>query len=259
MSADNLQQLAHFAGELADAAGAAIRPHFRQPINVDAKSDASPVTIADRQSEQAMRALINQRYPVHGIFGEEFGSEREDAQFLWVLDPIDGTKAFITGVPLFGSLIGLMRDGRPVVGVIDQPISGERWLGVEGRASTLNGRPIRTRACRSLSEAVLYTTTTETYHGADRERFRALRARARLTRYSADCYAFGVLAAGFVDLVVEAGLKLYDYAALIPVIEGAGGRITDWSGMPLGRHSDGRVLAAGDPALHAEVLKILNA
>lgn len=259
MTPAELERLAAFAGELADAAGVAIRPHFRQPIDIDDKADASPVTIADREAEQAIRALIKARHPDHGIIGEEYGEEGADRRFVWVLDPIDGTRSFITGMPLFGCLIALLDNGRPVVGVIDQPVSGERWLGVVGRPSTFNGRPIRTRSLAELSAATLFTTTTDTYSPADLERFGALRRSVKLTRYSADCYAFGLLAMGFVDIVVEGGTKVYDYAALVPVIENAGGIITDWQGRPLGLASDGRVLAAGNARLHQAALALLSA
>lgn len=250
-------QFAAFADKLADAAGAAIRPYFRQPIAIDTKSDSSPVTIADRAAEKAMRALIATHYPSHGIFGEEYGVERADAEYVWVLDPIDGTKAFITGMPVFGTLIGLMRRGRAVVGIIDQPISKERWLGVSGRQTTWNNTPVHVREDRSIATAVLYTTATDMYPPPDLQKFDRLRAQAQLTRYSADCYASGLLASGYVDIVVECGVKLYDYAALIPVIEGAGGVITDWQGKPLGFESDGRMLATASQKLHGEVRQIL--
>ncbi|MCW5731932.1 MAG: histidinol-phosphatase [Alphaproteobacteria bacterium] len=259
MTPAELDRLAAFAGELADAAGVAIRPYFRQPIAIDDKADNSPVTIADRKAEQAIRALIKARHPDHGIIGEEFGEEGADRPLVWVLDPIDGTRSFIAGMPLFGCLVALLENGRPVIGVIDQPVSGERWLGVSGRPATFNGRPIRTRALTDLAAATLFTTTTETYGPRDLERFRALRRAVKLTRYSADCYAFGLLAMGFVDIVVEAGHKVYDYAALVPVVENAGGVITDWQGRPLGLGSDGRVLAAGNAALHGAALALLAA
>src|SRR6266481_5865494 len=186
------------ADALADAAGAVIRPYFRQTIAVDDKADSSPVTIADREAEQAMRALIEARFPADGIFGEEFGTVRADAEFVWVLDPIDGTKSFISGIPLFGTLIALLHRGRPVLGIIDQPISQERWRGVA-----------------------------------------RLKAEVKLTRHGGDCYAYGLVASGFIDCVVEASLKPYDYCAMVLIIEGAGGIFTDWQGKPLGLASDG--------------------
>ena len=246
------------ARRLADAAGAAIRPHFRTPMPVDIKGDASPVTLADREAEQAMRALIAEAFPDHGVIGEEFETLRPDAEHVWVLDPIDGTRAFITGRPTFGILIGLARAGRALLGIIDQPISGERWLGAAGAPSTLDGRAIAVRPCADLAGAMMYTTGPEWFEGADEAAFLRLKPAVRMTHYNADCYAFGLLAAGFVDIVIEARMKVHDYWALIPVIEGAGGIITDWRGAPLGLKSDGTVLAVGDRAMHAAALELLR-
>jgi inositol-phosphate phosphatase/L-galactose 1-phosphate phosphatase/histidinol-phosphatase len=246
------------ASDLADAAGAAIRPYFRTPLRVDDKPDLTPVTAADRAAEEAMRELIERRFPTHGIIGEEFGRVREDAEFVWVLDPIDGTKSFVSGVPLFGTLIALTRAGRPILGVIDQPISRERWLGAAGRPSSLNGAPIRCRACRGLAAATLFATTPEMFRGADAGGFGRVSAAVKLTRFGADCYAYGLLAAGFVDLVLEASLKPYDFCAVVPIVEGAGGIATDWRGRALGLGSDGRVLIAGDRRTHEAALALLK-
>lgn len=245
------------ANELADAAGAIVRRYFRQPIPVDDKSDLTPVTIADREAEAAMRRLIEARFPEHGIFGEEEGRIRPDAEYQWVLDPIDGTKSFISGVPLFGTLIALTYRNRPVLGVIDQPVAGERWQGATGHTSTLNGRPIRTRACTALAGATLFTTSPDMFQGAEADAFQRLRAAAKLTRYGADCYAYALVATGFIDLVVESGLKPYDFCALVPVIEGAGGCVTDWQGKPLDLASDGHAVAAGDARLAAAARAVL--
>jgi inositol-phosphate phosphatase / L-galactose 1-phosphate phosphatase / histidinol-phosphatase len=196
-----------------------------------------------------MRRLIAARFPEHGILGEEHGAERADAEFVWVLDPIDGTKAFISGLPLFGTLIALAYRGRPVLGIIDQPISRERWSGARGHPSRLNGSAIATRACGTLAAATLAATTPEMFADADADAFRRLRGKVKLARYGTDCYAYGVLAAGFIDIVVEANLKPYDFCALVPVVEGAGGVMTDWQGAPLHLGSDGRALACGDPRL----------
>ncbi len=243
---------------MADAAGAAIRPYFRTALAIDDKPDQTPVTAADRAAEQAMRELIEQRFPNHGIVGEEFGRAREDAEFVWVLDPIDGTKSFISGVPLFGTLIALTHRGTPILGVIDQPILGERWLGGVGRQSTLNRAPIHCRACPELGAATLFATTPDMFRGTDADGFARVSAAAKLTRFGADCYAYGLLAAGFIDLVLEASLKPYDFCAVIPIVEGAGGIATDWRGEKLGLASDGRVLVAGDRRAHAEALAIIK-
>ncbi len=243
-------ELVALAHRLADAAGEVARAHFRVPARIDFKADKSPVTAADREAEKAMRRLIKESYPEHGILGEEFGAEGTDREYVWVLDPIDGTRSFITGRPLFGILVALAHRGVPILGIIDQPITGERWLGVAGRASTLNGEPVEVRTCPELSRAVLYTTAPEWFKGADEAAFLRLKSEVRMCLYNADCYAFALLATGFVDLVVECALQPYDYCALVPVVAGAGGVITDWSGGALGLDGDGTVLAAGDRELY---------
>jgi inositol-phosphate phosphatase / L-galactose 1-phosphate phosphatase / histidinol-phosphatase len=247
-----------FAQRLADAAGEVIRPYFRKPLAIRDKTDLSPVTAADRESEEVMRALIEKHFPEHGILGEEFGAEREDAEFVWVLDPIDGTKSFISGVPLFGTLIALTRNWRPVLGIIDQPISRERWTGASGRPTTLNGAAIRCRACPTLAGATLFATTPDMFKGEDAASFARISAAVKLTRFGADCYAYGLLAAGFVDLVLEASLKPYDFCAMVPVVEGAGGIATDWQGDGLDLSSDGRILVAGDRRTHDAALALLS-
>ena len=248
-----------FAHRLADAAGEIIRRYWRKPIPVEQKADDSPVTIADREVEQTLRDLIRSTYPEHGITGEEFGVEGGEAELVWCLDPIDGTKSFITGRPLFGTLISLVQDGQPVLGVIDQCVLKERWVGVRGQPSLHDGQPIRTRACRSLDRAVLFATTLQMFATVeDRAAFDRVHDAVRLPMYGGDCYAYGLLAMGFADLVVEAGLSDHDFMALVPVVEGAGGLMTDWQGRALGRGSDGRVIAAGDPQLHAEAMKLLG-
>jgi inositol-phosphate phosphatase/L-galactose 1-phosphate phosphatase/histidinol-phosphatase len=237
------------AETLADAAGEIIRGYFRKKIGVQQKSDLSPVTAADRGAEKVMRRLIEIAFPAHGIIGEEFGRQNADADYVWVLDPIDGTKSFISGVPLFGTLIALAYQGTPVLGVIDQPIAQERWVGITGRKTLFNGRPITTRACGSLAEATLFATAPEMFAKGNAAAFERLRKKVKLTRFGADCYAYGLLASGFIDLVVEADLKPHDFCALLPVIEGAGGKMTDWQGRKLTLESDGRVIASGDPRL----------
>lgn len=249
--------LVRLANELADAARPIAARYFRTGVTVDDKTDQSPVTIADREAETAMREILDRHVPQHGVFGEEHGAVRTDAEYVWVLDPIDGTKAFITGLPLFGTLIGLFHRGKPVLGIIDQPILKERWLGVQGERSTLNGQPIRVRACRDLAEAYMYSTAPGMFPGAYARPHEALTGKVKLFRWGGDCYAYGLLAAGHVDLVVEASLKLYDYAALIPVVTGAGGAISDWKGKPLDMNSDGSVIAAGDAEVHRAAMRAL--
>ena len=247
------------AGQLADASGAIIRQYFRTPIPVDTKADDSPVTIADREAETVMRTIIEDAYPDHGIFGEEHGFVRTEAEFAWVLDPIDGTKAFISGMPIFGTLIALMRNGKPILGIIDQPISGERWVGAAGTPTTLNGAPIATRKDSTLATATNYTTHPDMFKTDDeRTRVDAMAAQVAVSRYGGDCYAYGLLATGYVDLVTEASLKIYDFMALVPVVEGAGGIMTDWSGAPLDQHSAGHVLAAANETCHREAMAYLK-
>ena len=247
------------AAELADAAGAAIRPYFRTQLAVDDKADLSPVTVADRAAEAAMRRLIGERFPEHGIIGEEYGRERDNAEFVWVLDPIDGTKSFISGVPLFGTLIALARHGKPILGIIDQPISGERWVGVADRATTHNGSSVRCRPCPGVAAATVFATSPDMFKDADADAFARVARAAKLVRYGADCYAYGLVAHGFIDLVVEASLKPYDFSAMPPIVEGAGGIATDWQGAPVTLASDGRVLVAGDRRAHQLALQLLAA
>jgi histidinol phosphatase-like enzyme (inositol monophosphatase family) len=245
----------------ADAAGAVIRPLFRSTLLVEAKGDASPVTEADRAAEQAIRTLLSARFPEHGIWGEEFGADRADAEWLWLLDPIDGTRAFVTGRPLFGTLVALLHRGRPVLGIIDQPATRERWVGVAGRPTRFRapfGGTAGCRPCARLAEAELSCTSPEMFLPGDQAGFRRLRAAARRVTWGGDCYAYGLLALGLVDVVAEATMQPWDWAALVPVVEGAGGRVTDWEGRTLSLESDGRVLGVGDPALLPEATALLS-
>ncbi|MEO5937988.1 MAG: histidinol-phosphatase [Sphingomonas sp.] len=247
------------AQALADAAGAAIRPYFRALFAVETKDDQSPVTVADRAAETAMRALLAAEAPRDGIVGEEFGVSEGSTGRQWVLDPIDGTVSFVAGRPIFGTLIALVQDGWPVIGVIDQPISGERWVGAAGRPTLFNGKPARTRQCRDLAAATLATTGPHYFSDHDAGHFMELAAKCAHKRmvFGGDCYNYGLVASGHIDLVVESGLKLYDFAALVPVVEGAGGRMCDWSGDPLTADSAGDVIAAGDPARIDDILEAL--
>ncbi len=244
----------------ADVAAAVVRPYFRQGVGADSKSDDSPVTIADRSAEQAMRAVLSHRFPDHGIVGEEYGTDRPDARLRWVLDPIDGTRAFITGRPQFGTLIGLLDGGVPVLGVIDQPITGERWVGVAGRATVFSGGSGRAgcRGCAALGEAELSCTSPEIFSAEEAARWGRLRAATRRTSWGGDCYAYGLVALGCIDVIAEAGLKVWDWAALVPVIEGAGGSMTGWDGAALREGCDGRVLALGDRALLGAAVGLLG-
>ncbi len=245
----------------ADVAGAVIRPLFRSAIPADTKSDRSPVTIADRSAEQAMRAVLSERLPDHGILGEEFGLDRPGARLRWVLDPIDGTRAFITGRPTFGTLIALLDEDRPLVGIIDQPITGERWIGALDRPTSFHG-PLGGRAgcrpCARIGDAELSATSPEMFGPSDSPRFQRLRSAVRRNYWGGDCYAYGLLALGHIDIVAEADLKIWDWAPLSLVIEGAGGRVTDWQGRALRPDGDGRVIAVGDPALLDQAVALLR-
>ncbi len=242
-------------------AGCVIRPFFRMPLDPDNKADDSPVTIADRSAERAMRAVLAERLPEHGILGEEFGLERPHARWRWVLDPLDGTRAFITGRPSFGVLVALLQDGIPRLGVIDQPITRERWIGLSGQPtrflSAILPGTARTRRCAGLARAELSCTAPEMLEPPYEARWRGLRSSVRRASWGGDCYAYGLLALGQLDVIAECGMKPWDWAALVAVIEGAGGRITDWQGHPLRQDGDGTVLAVGDPALLAPAVEAL--
>ncbi|RDC61040.1 Inositol-phosphate phosphatase [Alteripontixanthobacter maritimus] len=252
------------ANRLAEAAGAAIRPKFRGAFEHERKHDASPVTEVDRAAEAAMRAILESERPDDGIIGEEYGRSNEAAGRQWVLDPIDGTISFMAGRPIFGTLIALLQDGWPVLGIIDQPIAGERWAGVIGEGTTLNQDPVRARSCPSLDQAVLATSSPHYFTSQQADPYMKLAAkvggneRQGTIVYGGDCYNYGLLAGGHLDVVCEAGLEIYDYAALVPIVEGAGGTVSDWQGNPLDADSDGTILALGDPARLEDVLEAMG-
>lgn len=256
----NLANEIALAHRLADAARDAIRPHFRQPVDAERKGDATPVTIADRAAEEAMRRILTAEVPQDGVHGEEFGVTEGRSGSQWVLDPIDGTCAFLAGRATFGTLIALVIEGFPVLGMIDQPIADERWLGVAGQATTLNGKRVSARPCPRLEDATLATTGPQYFTQAEGDLFMALARKTDHKRMvmGGDCYNYALLATGFVDVVCESGLKLHDFAALVPVVEGAGGTMCDWNGEPLHAGSGGHVLAIGDPARLEDVLEALG-
>jgi myo-inositol-1(or 4)-monophosphatase len=254
LTPDTLEELRRFAFDLADASAKAIQPWFRSTLAVDDKGGRvyDPVTEGDRAAERAMRELIRRRYPGHGILGEEEASVEGTCGLTWVLDPIDGTRAFITGLPLWGTLIALNDGSRPVLGVMNQPFTGERYWGAPGGAWR-NGERLRTRACPSLAQARIMSTSPQLFDTPERlAAFQSVAADAQLVRYGGDCYAYCMVASGFVDAVIEAGLKPYDVQALIPILEGAGGRMTAWDGGD--PQHGGTVVACGDPALHAQLV-----
>jgi myo-inositol-1(or 4)-monophosphatase len=250
-----------FLHHLADIAADAILPYFRKPIAFESKSGKrfDPVTAADLDAERAIRAAIRAAYPDHGIVGEEFGDSDASADSLWVIDPIDGTRSFIAGVPVWGVLIGLVQNNIPRVGLMAQPFTGERFFGDRAIARYRGPdgeRDLATRRCDGIADAVLFTTSPRHFTGDALAAYQRVEARARLARYGTDCYAYCMIAAGFVDAVIEADLKPYDILPLIPIIEGAGGRVTDWQGNP--PPGTGEVVATGDPRLHDEILALLS-
>ncbi len=257
--ADITPALLHLIHRLADASGDVIRPLFRGLPGVDYKADESPVTVADQRAEEAIRTLLAKERPADGIWGEELGQERLDAEWVWTIDPIDGTRAFVTGKPMFATLIGLMHRGLPVLGVIDQPVTRERWVGGKGVPAQFNGKPIQTRACTELGRAYMNSTTPDMFKGQNLNIYLQLKPLVRDALYGGDAYAYGLLAMGMMDLVVEADLKLHDVVALAAVIDAAGGAVTDWHDRPMTFGCDGRMLASGDKKLHAQALAILAA
>ena len=247
------------ANRLADAAGDIIRPAFRGEWTHDSKADASPVTEIDRDAEVAMRAILEAECAADGIIGEEYGTRNEGAGRQWVLDPIDGTVSFMAGRPIFGTLIALLQDGWPILGIIDQPIAGERWAGRIGHPTTLNGLPTKVRACKELSQATLASSAPQYFSDDQAGAFMSLAAQtSKQIIWGGDCYNYGLLASGHIDIVCEAGLKLHDYAALVPIVEGAGGMMADWQGNPLDADSDGTVIALGEPARLEDVLEAMG-
>jgi myo-inositol-1(or 4)-monophosphatase len=254
---------AGFVDELAKVAGDAILPFFRTALTVDnkqLKGEFDPVTAADRGAETAMRALIRKTFPAHGIVGEEFDDVIGDGPYTWVLDPIDGTKSFIAGLPAWGTLIGLLKDGVPVYGMMSQPFIGERFTG-DGASAKYRGRAderkLMTRPCAAIEDALLFTTSPQLFSTQERKKFESVERSARLSRYGGDCYAYCMVAAGYVDLVVESGLDAYDIMPLIPIIEGAGGVVTNWQGESA--VAGGQIIAAGDKRVLEAAIARLNA
>lgn len=243
-----------FAHRLADCSGAILKRAGAAAQSFDSKHDASPVTAIDREIETALREAIAAEHPDHGVLGEEFAPTNLDKEWVWILDPIDGTKQFIAGIPLYGTLIALAHNGIPVLGIIDHPVTGERWSAADGTPAICNGRVVTTRAAETLSGTLMFTTSPEPYDDDEFRAVSALRARAAWCVYGAGCYGYARLASGQLDIGIEAGHDPFDYCALAPIIRAAGGAISDWEGRPLGLTSGQRFVASATPALHAEVL-----
>jgi histidinol phosphatase-like enzyme (inositol monophosphatase family) len=263
LPSDQLQALDAFLIELNRASAGAILPLFRAEHALENKAgpgDFDPVTAADKNAEAAIRKLIGERHPDHGVIGEEYGEDRPDAEFVWVLDPVDGTRAFIAGLPVWTTLIGLRFQGRPVLGSIGQPYVGELFIGHAGGSRLLargGGRPLKVRACAALSDAVIATTDPYLFEGVQHEAWERVRTAVRLARYGCDAYAYAMVAAGSLDLVIERGLKSWDIDAALPVLAGAGGLVTDWSGETVGAHGGDVVISGGEACL-SQALSLLR-
>lgn len=257
MQKNNYIQYLEFANALADASGEILRYGFKTGYKVEQKADLSPVTQLDIAVEERIRALIEEKFPEHGIVGEELGNIREESPYQWVIDPIDGTKAFIAGKTTFTTLIALLHHEKPMLGIIDQPIQKERWAGVSSERSFYNTTPLpRLNNQKSLQTANISTTSTDYFTEEQAAKFAKLCEKAENCILGGDAYAYGLLASGNLDAVVDAGMKPYDFCALAPVIEGVGGIITDWAGKPLSLHSDGSVIACANKGLYGEALNL---
>jgi histidinol phosphatase-like enzyme (inositol monophosphatase family) len=252
-----MKEFLTFAGRLADASGAMIRKAMGRAVTGQAKGDGSPVTAIDQGVEDRIREMIAEAYPDHGIVGEERGASSPDSEFVWVLDPIDGTLPFLAGIPVFGTLIALLRGAVPVLGVIDMPATAERWVGCEDTATTRNGEPVGVRTCGDLSSALLSTSNPDFYGETDSSALQRLKAATRWTVYGGSCMSYAQIASGRIDIGIDVAFDPFDYLALVPVIRGAGGVIADWDGNPLTLGSGDRLVAAGDSRIHAQVLAML--
>lgn len=255
---EDWSELVDFTGTMANVAAACTTSYFRHPIDIITKLDKSPVTIADQETERLLREMISEKYPSHGILGEEHGSEGLDRDDLWVIDPIDGTKSFIAGLPVYGTLIAYLHQQKVRIGAISMPAMHEFWIGVQGQGCFFNGEKCSVSSVKNLGDAILMTTSPDYFTALDKGRFIEISDKTRLQRYGGDCYIYGMLASGWADIVVEQGLQAYDYMALVPVVQEAGGVITDWSGNDLSLKSNGDVLAAATPELHQQALEILE-
>ena len=258
MSMDYEKQFAPFFNELANAARDITLKYFRHSIPIDEKDDRSPVTQADQEIETRLREMIDKAFPAHGIIGEEFGKVNEQAEFMWVIDPIDGTRAFMTGKPLFGTIIGLAHNGKPAVGLVDQGFTDERWFGVTDKLATHNGKPIRVAQPRKLEAARMYTGSPNMFEGENFEGWVRLTKAAKWPQYGADCYAYGLVAMGWADVCIEQCLKIHDVVGIAPIITGAGGFASDWQGHAIGMDFDGYFVAASSKELAMETTELFT-
>ncbi len=255
---ENNHKYLDFANILTNASGEILRKGFKAPVNIEQKTDSSPVTQLDIAVEKCLRDLIERQFPDHGIVGEELGNIRENSEYIWVIDPIDGTRSFIAGYPIFTTLIALLHNGKPILGLIDQPILHERWAAISGEKTLYNNSILpKLTNKHTLAQASITTTSTNYFTKSQAEIFAKLSRTATNTVFGGDGYAYAMLASGRLDIVLDTGMKPYDFCALSPIIEGVGGKITDWAGKPLTLHSDGSAIAAASSELHAEILGFL--
>ncbi len=257
------QAIIDFANHLADLSTSIAKKYFRQENGEIVKNDKSPVTLADQQIEEVLRNEIIKKFSNHGIIGEEFGLHNPDSDYQWIIDPIDGTSSFIIGRPTFGTLISLAYKGKSILGIINQPISGERWLGIENQGAWFNNKAIKTRQCLDIQDAVISTTSPFFFAKHDLEKFQKLCISAKYPKfggviYGGDCYAYALLASGYLDLIIEPELQIYDYAALVPIIKMAGGYIGDWQGNELGLKSGVKLIAAGTKELYNKTVALMR-
>ena len=254
----NIVELKSFANTLADKSEIIIMEYFRQKLNIERKNDDTPVTIADKKSEEIIRSLINKQYPDHGIIGEEYEGKNIDSEYLWVIDPIDGTRSFIAGHKDFGTLIALIHKAKPILGIINCPAHKERWIGIDRMPTTLNGDIVNTSNIKHIDNSYTFTSGLYFEDKFFRKSFEKIIEKSNYYRFGGDCYMYGMLASGLIDIVVEDTLKIHDYMALIPVIEGAGGVVTDKKNQKITLQSDGSLLATANPELHKEVIGLME-
>jgi histidinol phosphatase-like enzyme (inositol monophosphatase family) len=247
----------NFAGQLADTSRKIIREAAQKPFDLEIKPDSSPVTEVDKAVERAIREQIAQRFPDHGILGEEYENTGKDAEFKWIIDPIDGTLPFLAGLPVFGTLIALVQGDAPVLGIIEMPMTAERWVGCHGQPTTRNDRPVRVRPCSDLKTALMTTSNPSFYSEQDLPALTRMTAATRWCVYGGSCMAYAQVASGRIDVGIEVNYDIHDYLALVPVLKGAGGVITDWDGHDLTIHSKDRFVAAGDARIHEQTLRVL--
>jgi inositol-phosphate phosphatase/L-galactose 1-phosphate phosphatase/histidinol-phosphatase len=252
------KEFVNFANLLADLATNSSMQYFRKKLNVENKEDESPVTIADKQTEKIIRDQIRKSYPNHGILGEEYENENLNSEFIWVIDPIDGTRSYIAGHKDFGNLIALLHNNNPIIGIINCPAHNERWIGVKNTVTTCNGKEVITSGVKKIEDAYLFTSGVYFYEPFFKKGFETLKEKSKYFRLGGDCYMYGMLSSGLIDIVIEDTLKAHDYMALVNVVEGAGGKISDKYGKPINLKSDGSLIASSSNILHDEIIKVIN-